>query len=210
MSKKSIAALIVAAGMSSRMHDFKPILKIGELTIAERVVMNFKRAGVSEIVVITGNRAESVEELVKDKGVVCIFNDKYETTQMFDSIKIGLRHLKGKCDRIFIIPIDVPLFNAKTLEKLMDKEGAVVHPVCQGLKGHPLLIDAALVEEVLSYTGDSGLKGAIDFLGVQEADVDVDDIGVLLDADTQEDYNTLLDVYAAQREEHFNFKKGVK
>ena len=50
----SIGAVIVAAGMSTRMKDFKQLMKIGDLTMAERVIVNFRRAGVKDIVMVTG------------------------------------------------------------------------------------------------------------------------------------------------------------
>ena len=51
------AALIVAAGMSSRMGDFKPMLSIGSITIAQRVVATFHQAGIRRIVMVTGFNA---------------------------------------------------------------------------------------------------------------------------------------------------------
>ena len=46
-------AVIVAAGMSRRMKDFKQLMKIGDMTFAERVITNFQRAGVQDIVIVT-------------------------------------------------------------------------------------------------------------------------------------------------------------
>ncbi len=57
------AALIVAAGMSSRMGDFKPLLNIGSISIAQRVVATFQQAGVEKIVMITGYNAVLLERL---------------------------------------------------------------------------------------------------------------------------------------------------
>ena len=47
-------AVVVAAGMSSRMNDFKPMMKIGSITIINRVIITLKQAGVDIVVVITG------------------------------------------------------------------------------------------------------------------------------------------------------------
>ena len=49
------AALIVAAGMSSRMGDFKPMLNIGSISIAQRVVATFRQAGIRKIVMVTAS-----------------------------------------------------------------------------------------------------------------------------------------------------------
>ena len=45
-------ALIVAAGKSSRMGDFKPMLQLGSISIAQRVINNFRQAGISKVVVV--------------------------------------------------------------------------------------------------------------------------------------------------------------
>ena len=54
-------AIVTAAGRSSRMGDFKPLMKIGGISVAERVVMTLREAGIGEIVVITGRNAEELE-----------------------------------------------------------------------------------------------------------------------------------------------------
>ena len=54
-------ALIVAAGKSSRMGDFKPMLQLGSISIAQRVINNFRQAGISKIVVVTGYNADALE-----------------------------------------------------------------------------------------------------------------------------------------------------
>ena len=51
-------ALIVAAGKSSRMGDFKPMLQLGSISIAQRVINNFRQAGISKVVVVTGYKAD--------------------------------------------------------------------------------------------------------------------------------------------------------
>ena len=87
-------ALIVAAGMSSRMGDFKPMLNIGSISIAQRVVATFQQAGVDKIVMVTGYQAAMLEHHLAGNGIVFLRNDAYETTQMFDSACIGLRYLQ--------------------------------------------------------------------------------------------------------------------
>lgn len=55
----SIGAVIVAAGMSSRMGDFKPMLSIGSQSIARRIVSTLRQTGAEEIVMITGHNADA-------------------------------------------------------------------------------------------------------------------------------------------------------
>ena len=192
------AALIVAAGMSSRMGDFKPMLSIGSITIAQRVIANFHQAGIGKIVMVTGYQAVTLERHLSGSGVIFLRNDHYETTQMFDSVKIGLEYLMDKCDRVLFTPVDVPLFTAETVRRLLASEAALACPVCDGQQGHPLLISAALLPNILSDCGEQGLKGAVSRCGAALTAVAVDDPGTLRDADTPEDYSALVEYHNSQ------------
>ena len=192
------AALIVAAGMSSRMGDFKPMLSIGSITIAQRVIANFHQAGIGKIVMVTGYQAVTLERHLSGSGVIFLRNDHYETTQMFDSVKIGLEYLMEKCDRVLFTPVDVPLFTAETVRRLLASEAALACPVCDGQQGHPLLISAALLPKILSDCGEQGLKGAVSRCGAALTAVAVDDPGTLRDADTPEDYSALVEYHNSQ------------
>ena len=90
------AALIVAAGMSSRMGDFKPMLNIGSISIAQRVVASLQQAGVEKIVMVTGYNAVQLERHLSGLGIVFLRNENYEHTQMFESACIGLSAASGQ------------------------------------------------------------------------------------------------------------------
>ena len=186
------AALIVAAGMSSRMGDFKPMLNIGSISIAQRVIATLQQAGVDKIVVITGYNATQLERHLAGLGVVFLRNENYETTQMFESACIGLQYLQDKCDRILFTPVDIPLFTAATVQALLESDASLACPVCDGKRGHPILIASSLINAILADTGDDGLRGALDRCGVSMLELPVSDRGVLHDADTPEDYKALL------------------
>lgn len=192
------AAIIVAAGMSSRMGDFKPMLNIGSISIAQRIVANFHQAGVDKIVMITGYNATTLERHLSGNGIIFLRNENYETTQMFDSAKIGLEYLKDKCDRILFTPVDIPLFTSATVRTLIESGAELACPVCEGQQGHPILIASRLVDSILADSGEGGLKGAISRCGVEQQEIEVEDAGVLHDADTPEDYRTLLNMHNAQ------------
>ena len=192
------AALIVAAGMSSRMGDFKPMLNIGSISIAQRVVATFQQAGVEKIVMITGFNATLLERHLSGNGIVFLRNEEYERTQMFDSVCIGLRYLRGKCDRVLFTPVDIPLFTAATVRALLETDAELACPAVDGETGHPTLIAASLIDRILSDPGDQGLRGALERCGAELTRVPVEDRGVLHDADTPEDYKALLKYHNEQ------------
>ena len=141
-------AVIAAAGMSTRMQDFKQLMSVGGMSFAERVVTNFKRAGVRDIVMVTGYHADELENRLKHLGIVFLRNEDYEHTQMFDSVKIGLSYLKDRCDRIFFCPVDVPFFREDSLRLEMTRTESIVYPICHNRIGHPILIDGSLLDEI--------------------------------------------------------------
>ena len=191
-------ALIVAAGMSSRMGDFKPMLNIGSISVAQRVVATLSQAGVSKIVMVTGYNATALERHLAGNGIIFLRNENYQTTQMFDSVKIGLRYLHDKCDRILFTPVDVPLFTAKTVKAILNSGAPLAVPMCDGQRGHPILISNALIPEILNDCGETGLKGALDRCHAELTLVEVEDFGTIQDADTPEDFSKLLEYHNSQ------------
>ena len=163
-------ALIVAAGKSSRMGDFKPMLQLGSISIAQRVINNFRQAGISKVVVVTGYKADVLERHLASNNVIFLRNEDYATTHMFDSVRIGLEYLKDKVDTVLFTPVDVPLFTARTVTQMLSADHPLVTPVCEGKPGHPILLRSSLIDSILK----------------------VEDPGIIHDADTPEDYAELL------------------
>lgn len=188
----TVGAVITAAGMSSRMGDFKPMLNIGSMSIAKRIVATLRQAGAEKIVVITGYNAEALEHHLAGSGIIFLRNENYEHTHMFDSAKIGLEYLADKCDRILFAPVDIPLFTAGTVSALLDSGAELACPMFAGQSGHPLLMSDYVAKRILSDSGEGGMQGAITRCGVNMTDIIVDDEGILHDADTPQDYNKLL------------------
>ena len=191
-------AVVVAAGMSSRMGDFKPMLSIGSISVAQRVVATLTQAGAARVVVVTGYNAEELERHLASSGVVFLRNENYRTTHMFDSALIGLRYLRDKCRQVLFTPVDIPLFTAATVDALLTSGAELACPVCGGTRGHPILMSANVIDRVLEDSGESGLDGALSRCGVPMTLVEVDDPGILHDADTPEDYRELLRMHNSQ------------
>ncbi len=195
---RKIGAVVAAAGLSSRMGAFKPLLPFGGSTVLERCIANLREAGAKEIVVVTGHRAAELEEKLSGSGVRFVRNPDYAATQMFDSLRIGLRALSENCAAILLTPGDVPLVQPETIRALLEARGGFVRPVCAGKRGHPVALDAKYREALLAYDGDGGLRGAVEALGVPTTEVEVADAGMPLDMDTPADYERLLGILSEQ------------
>lgn len=189
---KGLAAVILAAGASSRMGQFKPLLMIDGQTMIGRVADSMQRAGASPVVLVTGYQAEWLKAHLRGRGLSFVHNDRYYETQMMDSLLMGLAALPADTRRVLVALADVPLVKDETIEALLAAPGAFVRPVCGKRGGHPVLIDYALYPHIKAYTGKGGLRGAAADSGVQVVDVPVDDRGVTLDGDTRAGYEKLL------------------
>lgn len=195
-------AVIAAAGMSTRMKDFKQLIKVGDMTFAERIIVNFQRAGVKNIVMIVGFRGDEVKKSLRKCGVTFLENPDYERTDMFESVKTGLSYLAGTCDGIFVSPVDVPFFKETTIaaeiqaiEREEDKADIVI-PHFGESSGHPILLSSRAADYIRTYCGPGGLRAACGaFLAEKNEKVRVvmtEDEGCTIDADTPEDLERII------------------
>ena len=188
------AALILAAGSISDEGGFRPTREAGGMSLIRRLIAVFRQADIKRIIVVTGFEAERVERHCAHMGAVFLRNDDYEGGDMLSSVKLGLEYLKGKCERVFITPADIPFFSAKTVAHMMGAaEAQAAIPVCGVVTGHPLLISEGLFDSILTYEGEGGLEGVLAARGVKRQFVDVEDKGVLFDFRDDLELEDLLD-----------------
>ena len=191
-----LGAVILAAGLSSRMGEFKPLLPIGGVSMIRRVVDLMRGAG-AETVVVTGYRHEALEAHLVGCGIRFVHNPDYRHTQMLDSLRLGLGALPAGCGRFLLSPADVPLVRPRTVRALLALDAPFVRPLYRGEPGHPVVFRAGLLPLIRCYSGSGGLGGLVDTCGVPVRELEVDDLGVCMDGDTREQYNALLRAYQA-------------
>lgn len=196
MNGITVGAVIVAGGLSSRMNDYKPLMKIGNTTMIEMTICNFRLLGIDEIVVVTGYKESDLKQKLTGKNIKFIHNYNYETTQMFDSIRLGLMGIEKNVDLIFITPADSPFVQQFTLKRMIDMmlntSNKLIQPSYDKKNGHPLLMRSEYLNMILKHDRRNGMQGVIsnmkkDFLNITYADP-----GIILDADTIHDYKALL------------------
>ena len=185
--------LIVAAGKTSRMEAFRPLLKLNGTTVIQKEIDTLRRGGVTPIVVVTGYDAKELEKHLAHRGVICIRNEQFAHTEMIDSVKLGIEYLKNQCSRILFLPVDAPLFSADTLELVLKSQSEIAIPVHDGKKGHPVLISSAVFPSILNYHGEGGLRAALSHSGYDEEQIEVSDPGIVLEVNDDASYRQVLD-----------------
>lgn len=190
----SCDGVVLAAGLSRRAGAFKPGLPLGGMPLIRHTVEGM--AGVvARVVVVVGWRAERVRELLAPcPGVEFATNDAYREG-MFSSVRAGIARVRAP--RFFLLPGDIPLVRRETYEALRDADAPVVIPTHGGRRGHPVLMDSALIPAILARPPDSTLRDFIEAQGY--VTVEVPDRGILLDADTPEDLAALEELLNARR-----------
>lgn len=188
-------AVIAAAGLTSGKNGFDPMKKIGSISAAERIAATLSKAGIDETVFITGHNAHKLERLLVNADVVTLRNDQYAATGMLASVCIGLGYLESKCDRILIVPANIPMFTADTVRKLLDADAALARPLVHEKTGHPIVISSAIARKVLALPDARDLDTALRAVDAVPVDIALNDEGVLFDARREADA-------AAMREQH--------
>jgi CTP:molybdopterin cytidylyltransferase MocA len=196
MNAESAAALVLSAGSSKRMGDFKPLMTLGGMTILERVIRLFQAAGISRIHVVIGHRADEVSPLVKRWGGRSVVNGRF-TEGMFSSVVAGVASLDAAAEAFFVLPVDIPFVRPATLRDLLQAfpagTGVICHPTFAGRRGHPPLIGRHHIRSILEWREEGGLKALLARLERHAVDVAVADEYIHQDLDRPEDYRRLAD-----------------
>jgi putative nucleotidyltransferase with HDIG domain len=193
--KNDFAAIILAAGFSSRMDGFKPLLPFGTESVIERVVWLFRDAGIDTIRVVTGHKSTDLLPFLQGPGVRPVLNERYREG-MFTSVVAGIRSLEDFQGAFFLLPVDIPLVRLQTVITLMEAYGSgkrsILYPAFRGRRGHPPLISTNYKDRIISWSGQGGLKSLLAQYDSEAEEVEVTDKLILEDMDTPEDYRRLL------------------
>jgi len=186
-----VGAVILAAGESQRMGEPKLLLQIRGKRMIEWVVDSFKGV-VDEFVVVLGHNPGSMIPTLEKLGTRWVVNENYREG-MVSSFKKGLERLKN-CDAVFLALGDQPFVDRDFLMKAVDawKEGAkIVSPVYKGKKGHPVLFDQSLFDEILSLREHGMIRDVIHRHGDKHHLVEAGEWAVT-DLDTPESFRKFM------------------
>ena len=199
MKPEKISAIILAAGYSSRIKDFKPLLPLGGITLLERGILLFRTTGVRDIRVIFGHRAADLLPLLKQRGIRWVVNEN-DPEGMFSSVIAGIRTLQPDREAFFLLPVDVPLVRPQTvldlLEALSKTPSKILYPVYRGKRGHPPLISTDYLKEIQCWKGTGGLRAFLEQYESQSSEVEVADEYILRGLNTPEDFRQFIRRYA--------------
>jgi molybdenum cofactor cytidylyltransferase len=196
LGKPAVAAIVLAAGRSSRMGRNKLLLDLEGKPILCHAVDQALDAGLREVVVVSGHQASKIRDALGDRPVKVIEAREHKLG-MSASLKAGIRALNPKTEAALVMLGDMPQVSASLIRRLIAAynplEGrSIVAPTVEGKRGNPVLFDRRYFPEMLELEGDVGARHLIGAHDDQVAELAVDDAAVFTDVDTPEAYDQLL------------------
>lgn len=190
MKAPRVAALILAAGRSSRMRGPHKLLSTfdGETLVARSACVALRSAA-SRVVVVTGHRADEIARALDGLCVEIVPNDAYEQG-LSTSLRRGFEAAKEGSDGVLVMLADQPALTSDHLDALIaafrpDGEGSVVVATASGRRGNPVVLASRFGHEIDRLEGDRGARGLIAALGPLVREVEIGP-AALIDVDTPE------------------------
>lgn len=193
-----IAAVVLAAGASSRMGRPKALLDFHGQSCVARVVDTCRQAGVSQVVLVTSPAGGAVRG--QAPGTIEAVN-KAPERGMLSSLQAGLERLPAGAEAFLIYPVDYPVVPVAEVRRLIEAFRARVPgqrifiPSFDQRRGHPVLVDAGLAPEFLALdlASSTSARAVMAAHADEIVHVAAADDRVLLDMDTPEDYRRCLE-----------------
>lgn len=187
-----ISAIVLAAGLSTRMGRPKLLLHVKGKPILQNVLEALSHAGVDEVVVVLGAEAVEIRKRVRFARERVVVNSAY-AEGMSSSLKLGLMEVSSDSEAAVIVLGDQPFLSPSTVDKVVEAYRAsgapIVVPTQGGVRGNPVLFAKSLFPEVMRISGDAGGKSVVGRHRGRVLEVPVEDAGVLFDIDTPSDYD---------------------
>jgi molybdenum cofactor cytidylyltransferase len=183
------AAVVLAAGMSTRMGANKLLAAIDGKPMVAHVVDALLASQARPIVVVVGHEAQAVEDALSGRAISIVHNGDY-ASGLASSVRCGIQALAAAQVEAAVIALgDMPWVSANLVDTLIDAftpdAGATICLPTYGRKrGNPVLWSAAHFEELTELSGDVGGKVLIERHAESVRYVEVDDAAVTLDVDT--------------------------
>jgi molybdenum cofactor cytidylyltransferase len=187
-----ISGIILAAGESRRMGSPKALLGYQGKTFIERICNAFLMAGVDELIVVLGARADELQRAIPvHPQLRTVVNPRYFQGQL-SSLMTGIGALSPESEAVIVNLVDHPLIAVETIRALIASFRVEPLPILiaayHGKRGHPVLFSSQVYGEILAAPLDQGAKVVVRKDPSRVRELQLDDPGILADIDTPEDY----------------------
>lgn len=190
---KTITAIVLAAGMSSRMKEYKILLNINGKPLIQHAIQNIHNL-TNNIIIVGGHNfstlATYLSFLPEANNIDIIYNKEYKNG-LSTSLIAGL-DMAEPTDAILICLGDMPNIPPELIAQMIQvfntvSEDTIIAPFCNGRRGHPVIIPKKYFSELRSLQGDRGASSLLKKYQSYIYGINTDSNGIFLDLDNTED-----------------------
>lgn len=164
---KSIGALLLAAGGSSRMGRSKQLINYKGQTLIRRAAETLVSSGCDQIVVVLGDENEKYRDELAGLDLIMSIN-KHWSEGMSSSIRTGLGTLLQtvpNLDAVIITLCDQPHVASESIDLFIDQyrssDTDIIAAEYNGITGVPALFSHTMFGDLAGLTGDKGARELI-------------------------------------------------
>jgi molybdenum cofactor cytidylyltransferase len=209
LERPKVAAIVLAAGASTRYGQPKQLLPVGGKTMLQHVVDVVLASPVDQAIVVLGHRAGEIGSSVRqslptaaDKSADIVTNEEWQAG-LSTSVQAGLRAIRPDVQAALFVLADQPAITpgiiAALLGRYRETGAPIVVPTYRGERGNPALFDRSLFAELMEVRNDRGGRKLIDRYANRTEKVEVGSEAVLVDVDTEEDYQRFKEAYGQRK-----------
>ena len=189
-----VAAIILAAGASTRMGRPKLLLTHHGVPLVRRAVEAAVGGGCTDAVVVLGASHEQYRPLLQGTPARLLHNPEF-SQGMSSSIRVGIEALAENTRAAIIMLADQPFIDRGVIERLITtyvtSKARIVACAYDGVHGAPVLFDRALFLELLLLEGDQGARQVMTIYPRHVTAIEISP-DAATDIDTPEDARRLL------------------
>ncbi len=185
-----IAAIVLAAGRSTRFGANKLLQPLAGKAVLRHAVEAALGSQADPVIVVTGNESAVVKAVLAGLPVIFVDNPDF-STGLSSSLKCGVRNLPAGCEGVLVLLGDMPFVGPPIIDRLIGAfapERAICVPVHRGRRGHPVLWARRFFAGLLALEGDAGAKQLMALHRDLVYELEVDDDAIHIDIDTKEDF----------------------
>ena len=190
-----VAAIVLAAGKSSRMGETNKLLaKINEKPLVRISVESVLNSKVDSVTVVTGHMAEDISKTLSGLNINILKNESYKAG-LSTSLAMGIQSLPTDVDAVLIVLADMPFIETHLIDKILNAYNPalgdfIIVPTAEGKRGNPVLWSRRYFDELCQIEGDIGARALIESNSESVLEVELGE-SARLDVDTPEQLKRL-------------------
>ncbi len=188
--RRFVAAVVLAAGLSTRLGRLKQLTSLGGRPLMERTLEAVRRSKVNQRIIVLGYRSGEVRREIDLSSFTVVTNRSFRQG-MSTSVKVGLSAVDGRAAAALIVLADQPFLSGSLIDRIVElfqrSDALIVAPTYGGVQGNPVLLSRRLFSEMSTISGDVGAKSLLDRHREDLLEYPVRRARHLLDIDTPQD-----------------------